>query len=129
MSWSIQPKRAKVSKVEDKGKVVTMVLTTWRADKRKDPDNPEYIPTVTNAVVFGEASVKLARALKPGDKIKVIKGIIERNPYEKDGETKWPAQHTLKIFAFEYDSEFDGEMENASTQTSVPEMDEDEFPF
>lgn len=87
----------KVWKIEDKGKYKEVEMSSSRKDKRTD----EYVSSSWRYVRFvGNANEK-AEKLERGDRITNVSFVMDREPYEKDGEKVYPNSPRFVVFDFD----------------------------
>jgi hypothetical protein len=119
--------RVTVWKVEEKGNYGLVQFSSSRKDKRIDDPKKQWINSSWSFVRFvGKAHDKLGE-LDRNAKIELHGATLSKEPYEKDGETVYPAQPQLVVFDFSVPTSAEG---GSKEFDKAPEVqDEDSIPF
>ena len=126
MSFTLQSRNAKIKKIQRNGKVVKAVITTFRKDNRR-AEGEQFVPSVWYATFFSPAA-EFVESLEDGALISLTSSYIAKEPYEVDGETRWPNNPTVNVFACELADSQKG-ADTSSGAADSANQDEDEFPF
>lgn len=120
--WIQEGQRAKVGKVEVKEKFTVINLST----SRKDQKTGKYVYSDWGFSRFVGKAHEFAQHLSEGDVVVLKKAIITKEPYEQNGEKKWPKYATVIVFDAEIYRSNGGKAQASST---VTQPDDDTIPF
>jgi hypothetical protein len=128
--WFSNKTYATIWSVTEKGKVANVNFSTSR--KVKDSDPTEYKNSSWFGNFVGEAHDKVS-GLGRGTRIIITKACMGKEPYEVDGETKFP--QTGQIVVFDFDLSGGAPASSGPDFDKAPDVEEaspegeDEFPF
>jgi hypothetical protein len=114
----------KIWKIEDKGNYALVQASTGRKEKDKDTwvnSNWSFIRFV------GKAHDKI-ETISPKDRITVLSGNFNNEPYVKDGETVYPQKPQMVIFDFEVAGQSSAPSGKRNFD-EPPTIDENDIPF
>jgi hypothetical protein len=101
MSFTIgenqKPPYAKIWKIDRKENYSLVQISTGR---KKAKDSTEYVNSSWYARFVGKAHEK-AKKLEGSERIVILFGRVDNEPYEKDGEKRYPKTANVTVFDFE----------------------------